>query len=147
MAPQQAQQTILMALVDFYQSLETRRLPELDSLYHPDARLVDPVGEHRGLPLLRRYFADLLKNLRYCRFSIATCELTPAGAVIVWHMHYAHPALRRGAPLTLPGCSWLQFADDRIIFQQDYYDLGAMFYEQLPLVGALVRRLKRRLQP
>jgi hypothetical protein len=61
-------------------------------------------------------------------------------------MTYAHPRLQRGQELTLEGISQLRFADRRIIYQRDYYDLGAMLYEHLPLVGQVVRGIKRRLR-
>ena len=34
---------------------------------------------------------------------------------------------------------------DKVYYQQDQYDLGAMIYEHIPVIGPVVRFLKRRL--
>ncbi|MCT7655735.1 hypothetical protein MBH78_16005 [Oceanimonas sp. NS1] len=54
------------------------------------------------------------------------------------------PRLNGGRPVTVPGVSHLCFADS-IYYHRDFFDLGAMLYEQLPLLGKGIRALKRRL--
>ena len=46
----------------------------------------------------------------------------------------------------LDGASHLRLADNRIAYQRDYYDLGAMLYEHIPLLGGAVRAVKARLK-
>ena len=60
-------------------------------------------------------------------------------------MHYSHPRIRRGAALVLEGTSLLQHDSEKVSYQQDYYDLGAMLYEHLPMMGPAIRLLKKRL--
>ncbi|CCG86711.1 nuclear transport factor 2 family protein [Erwinia piriflorinigrans] len=141
------QQAALNQLVSFYQQLDTSRLPMLANIYHPHIRLCDPVGEHQGLDVVEDYFAALLKNMRYCRFVVTLTREFDADALLLWRMEYAHPALQGGAAQTLEGSSYLQLQDGKVIFQRDYYDMGAMLYEKLPLLGTIVRRVKKRLQP
>lgn len=140
-------QVVLNQLVTFYQQLDSSQLPKLTEIYHADIRLCDPVGEHHGLPVIQRYFTDLLKNMRYCRFNVTLTREFDDEALLLWRMEYAHPALQRGADQQLEGSSYLQFRDGKVVFQRDYYDMGAMLYEKLPLLGAVVRRVKGRLRP
>jgi limonene-1,2-epoxide hydrolase len=44
-------------------------------------------------------------------------------------------------PVEVPGVSILRFTD-KIVYQRDYFDVGAMMYEQLPIFGWVLRRLK-----
>jgi len=147
MTQQYPQQATLNNLVRFYQDLQAQPLSQLAAIYHQDILLVDPVGQHQGLEALNGYFAALLKNLRYCRFEITHQHAFDEAALLLWRMDYAHPALQKGAPQSLEGSSYLTFRDSRIIFQRDYYDLGEMLYEKVPLLGRAIRALKRRLKP
>ena len=48
--------------------------------------------------------------------------------------------------MTIHGASHLRFgADGRVVVHRDYWDAAEELYEKLPLVGALMRWLKRRL--
>ena len=63
-----------------------------------------------------------------------------------WTMTFSHPRLRGGAPVTVEGATRLAFDEEgKVCLHRDYFDLGAMLYEQLPLLGAVVRTLKGRL--
>ncbi|MGE9550684.1 nuclear transport factor 2 family protein [Erwinia amylovora] len=141
------QQTTLTKLVAFYQTLDAHQLQQLAEIYHTDVCLADPVGEHHTLPVVENYFASLLKNMHYCRFEVSEAHLLDGAALLIWQMVYAHPALQRGAGQRLAGSSYLQFRDDKISFQRDYYDMGAMLYEKIPVLGSVIRQLKKRLTP
>ena len=115
-------------------------------LYHPDATLVDPFGEHNGLFALQRYFTHLLANVENCRFTIDAPLLSERRFVVTWTMHWSHPRIAGGEPLDLPGCSVVETENDLITRQRDYYDAGEMIYEHLPLLGWAVRGVKRRVK-
>ncbi|WHI49643.1 hypothetical protein P3339_14310 [Microbulbifer sp. MLAF003] len=34
---------------------------------------------------------------------------------------------------------------DKVFYHEDFYDMGAMVYEQVPLLGSLIRKIKSRL--
>jgi hypothetical protein len=42
------------------------------------------------------------------------------------------------------GSSHLKGVGDKVVYHRDYLDLGAMLYEQLPLLGRVIRSLKNR---
>lgn len=141
------QHAALNQLVAFYQRLDASQLSMLAEIYHPDIRLIDPVAEHQGIVVVERYFSALLKNLRHCRFEMTLIRELGDDALLLWRMEYAHPRLQGGADQTLQGSSYLKMRDGKVIFQRDYYDMGAMLYEKLPLLGPVVRLIKRRLRP
>ncbi|EEQ16314.1 hypothetical protein yfred0001_34010 [Yersinia frederiksenii ATCC 33641] len=130
----------------FYTTLDIARLANLSDVYHRDIYFVDPVGEHQGLSSLEAYFQLLISNLSTCSFTLTDIQHHEQQATVCWHMTYSHPRLRRGSLLSLEGISQLRFAEQRVIYQRDYYDLGAMLYEHIPLLGGVVVKLKKRLR-
>jgi hypothetical protein len=58
-------------------------------------------------------------------------------------MHFRHPGLGDRL-ISVRGVSHLQI-NDKIDYHEDFYDMGAMLYEQLPLIGTVTRWLRLRL--
>lgn len=116
----------------------------LDRLYDEDVIFCDPVHRVEGLPALKRYFAGMNDGLTSCRFEFDQSVIGEGSACLPWQMHFSHRQLNKGKPLTLRGCSLLHYRE-RVYYHEDFYDLGAMVYEQVPLLGTMVRGLKKRL--
>ncbi|WP_339772092.1 nuclear transport factor 2 family protein [uncultured Paraglaciecola sp.] len=131
--------------VDFYKKLDTQSLKELADLYSEDIVFVDPVKEHRGLVNVRHYFAQLLENVSECSFDIQQVDEFDSRAVITWVMHFRHPKLKAGKNISVQGISQLEMTANKISYQRDYYDLGSMCYEHIPVLGSVIRYLKGRL--
>ena len=74
-------------------------------------------------------------------------RLGPSTAFVTWTMRFAHAQLRGGKPILVDGVSQLDIAGDKIVRQRDYYDMGAMIYENVPLLGFVVAGLRRRMAP
>jgi hypothetical protein len=135
----------LERLKAFYRSMDSSSLRQLPEIYHAHTVLIDPVGRHEGLDALRQYFEQLLAQTLYCRFDILQTLTQDRETVLFWRMIYAHPRLNKGKELTLDGTSHLRFSENRVIYQRDFYDLGAMLYEHIPLLGSAVKAVKSRL--
>ncbi|MFA7553964.1 MAG: nuclear transport factor 2 family protein [Spongiibacteraceae bacterium] len=128
-----------------YQDMLQMDLSQLDQLYAKNIIFKDPVHEIKGLAILQDYMADLSGNLLECRFEYLDELLSNREAYIKWNMHFRHPRLAAGKLLTVRGVSQLNF-DKKIYYHEDFYDLGAMLYEHVPVVGGMTRWLKRRLK-
>ncbi len=136
----------LNTFLDAFNRLDSTRLDLLDTMYHPDICFTDPAHSLKGIPALKQYFASLYENVRSIRFIFDTRMMSGNLAFVTWTMELSHPPLSKGRSISVDGCSHLSFAPDgRVIFHRDYFDLGAMIYEHLPVVGGLIRTLKRRL--
>lgn len=116
----------------------------LAAVYAEDVVFRDPARELRGRQALARYLQELYRGVLACRFEFQD-ELRAEGrAALTWTMYLRHGRLRPRETLALPGASFLRFAD-KVHDHRDYFDLGALLYERLPLIGPLVRTLKARL--
>jgi len=133
----------LARFVALYQQLSRDELHRLPEVYANEVVFTDPAHRIEGLAALTDYFAVLYQRLAYCRFVITSQLLQGRQA---WTMTFSHPRLRGGAQVTVEGATRLEFdAAGKVCLHRDYFDLGAMLYEQLPLIGPLVRTIKGRL--
>lgn len=141
----QLQDTFKTLYREFNDSLVER----LGELYTQDVVFEDPAHRIEGLSNVRDYFAGFIPSLNYCGFEVHRFVNADDHCVALWTMHFEHPKLAGGKRLSVTGCSHLVTQLDngveKIISHRDYFDMGAMLYEHVPLLGAGVRWLKERL--
>lgn len=132
-------------IVALYEALSPAQLPRLAEIYTDDARFKDPFNEVQGLTAIRRIFEHMYETLDGPRFVIHERTLQGAHCFLTWDFVFT---LRSGQreTLTVRGASHLQLAEDgRIQVHRDYWDVAEELYEKLPLLGTLMRFLRRRL--
>lgn len=132
-------------LVSFYERLSVDKLDQLSGFYSSDIVFIDPVTSHSGLAQLRGYFASLLEDCISCDFEIHELEFNESDGWIRWTMSFKHPRLKAGQKLKVEGMSMVKITGDRITYQRDFYDMGEMIYENLPLLGGLIKYIRRRI--
>lgn len=135
---------IVNKFCDYYQDLTLDGLRQLNQIYSKDALFIDPLHSIRGLNTISDYFEKLVANINYCRFRINDVIEDENRAFITWVMEFSHPKLNNGRKIELPGSSHLKF-NYLIFYHRDYYDLGHMVYEQIPLLKILIRAIKKRM--
>jgi ketosteroid isomerase-like protein len=134
----------LTNFIDTYQNLSVDNLSDLKSVYHQDVVFQDPLHLLCGFDNLADYFDQLYQNVSACRFDIKQVIHQDNHAAVYWLMTYRHKQLKGGKSIEVEGHSLLIGQDDKVIAHRDYLDLGQMFYEHVPLLGGIVRWLKRR---
>ncbi len=124
-----------------YATFGVDTIPRLQKVYDPGVTFVDPLHRIDGWPALERYFAASAANLHYCRFDFIDSVVGENTAFFKWHMHYAHQKIARGRALSLVGASEIKFAQ-AITYHEDFYDLGAMVYQHIPIIGLGIQKLR-----
>lgn len=135
---------VLDQLIAFYEGFSMDSIAKLGDVYHDRVCFKDPLHEINGLPALTAYFEHVCNNSVAFKITDAG-ELSASKAFLRWQMSYAHPSLSRGKPLMLEGASFVE-GDSKIDFHQDYYDLGAMVYQHIPVVGFAIRKVNDKLR-
>lgn len=136
----------LERFMDAYRNLTADNLHDLGLIYADDVHFVDPAHEIRGLEALQSYFSNLYQNLASISFDYHRVLDNETEASISWSMTFTHPRISRGRAVTVEGATFLQFdQDDKVAHHRDYFDLGAMLYEHLPVFGTLTTFIKNRL--
>lgn len=129
----------------FYRDFGKADLTALADIYHPLVVFQDPVHAVDGIAALRGYFESSRANLRHCSFDFNHRAIQDDTGFFQWRMDYAHPRIQRGKTQCLRGCTLIRARRNKIVYHEDFYDLGAMLYEHVPVLGWAIRKIKLRI--
>jgi hypothetical protein len=130
---------------EFYENLDPHNLDTLRTLYAEDICFEDPIHGLQGIGSLMEYFDKLFINVEHCRFKFHRSVVSDEGMFFSWTMMLRHQSVKRGALIRVEGSSYLKHRHGKIYYHRDYFDLGAMVYENVPLLGPLVRYIRHRM--
>ncbi len=132
-------------VVGFFEHITPQDVARLDRLYTPDAYFKDPFNEVRGVPAIARIFSHMFEQVDRPRFVVHETVCEGDRALLVWDFEFAFRRPLPPGPRRIRGCTHVRFAaDGRVDWHRDYWDAAEELYEKLPLVGALMRWLRRR---
>jgi steroid Delta-isomerase len=115
----------LKKLILFFETIEAGKIDQLAKVYTEDVFFKDPFNEVRGLSEVVRIFSHMFEQVDNPRF------------VVTSHVLQGDQAFLRGA-------THLRFGSDgKANFHRDYWDAAEELYEKLPLLGSVMRGLKR----
>ena len=128
----------------FFESLSPESLPRIDEIYARDAYFKDPFNEVRGVAAIRRIFSHMFVQVDAPRFVVREVVAAGDSAFLTWDFRFR--ARRLGsAEQVIHGASHLRFAAaGRVCHHRAYWDAAEELYEKIPLLGGLMRLLKRR---
>lgn len=125
-----------------FNTLSAGNVENLDEVYSPGIRFADPFGSVDGIYDLQEYFTKVYANVHSCRFEFSETIVSGNQACLAWVMYLKHPRLRRGREVTVAGMSHLIVEEGRVQSHRDYFDAGALLYENLPLLGSAIRWIR-----
>lgn len=129
-------------LARFYQTLTPLSLTRIDAFYAEQAQFKDPFNDVSGLPAITRIFEHMFATVETPRFVVTTRIAEGRQAMLGWDFHLQ----LRGRALVIRGVSHVRFDDDgKVLVHRDYWDAAEEFYARLPILGALMRVLRRKL--
>jgi hypothetical protein len=132
-------------IADTFQTLTPAGVAALGTIYAPDARFKDPFNEVRGLAEIQRVFRHMYASLETPRFVVTGSIVQGAQCFLTWEFHFAFRHFKRGRAQCITGGSHLVLdGEGRITLHRDYWDAAEELYEKLPVVGSLMRWMKRR---
>ena len=130
----------------FFESISPADVPRLGRIYAEDAYFRDPFNEVTGVSGIARIFGAMFEHLDEVRFTILETVADPGGAMLTWDMTYRVRKWRPHETQTIHGATHLRFAPDgRIGYHRDYWDAANELYAKLPLIGPVMRWLRRKL--
>ena len=148
MSPTPTPTTIAQAverLVQFFEQLQPQDLQRLPEIYSPEARFKDPFNEVQGLGEIERIFAHMFVALDSPHFIVTERIVQDNKCFLVWDFRFRFKRFDTTSWQTVRGGTHLVFNDAGLVtLHRDYWDAAEELYEKLPLVGGLMRWLKRR---
>ena len=127
-----------------WETLSPDSLATLASVYHEQAHFIDPFNDIRGTAALQALLTRMFERLAEARFEVLEVALQADGAVLIWNFHYRLRDWQPARQRLIHGLTHLRFGDDgRVLEHRDYWDASMQVYAQLPLLGAVLRWLRR----
>lgn len=133
----------LQALIDFFDHIALERVHQLANFYTEDAYFKDPFNEVRGIEKITHIFTHMFTQVDGPRFVVTGTVLQGEQAFLTWDFLFRMKRFSTEEQC-IRGASHIRFAaDGRIEFHRDYWDAAEELYEKLPVLGSLMRGLKR----
>lgn len=138
-------QAQLASFIRLFESLSREDVQRLREFYTGDAYFKDPFNEVRGHAAITGIFEHMFRQVEDPRFTVTSSILQDDEAFIVWDFRFR--TKRNGhTEQCIRGSSHLRFtADHRVHYHRDYWDAAEELYEKIPVLGSLMRFLKRRI--
>lgn len=136
-------ENLIASIKSAYANLGLENIDMLYPIYREDVTFVDPANILTGRDAMLAHFKSSYQNVISCEFQFnQDIEMIESGqAFLSWKMRCAHTKLNSRKPFEVEGVSYLRF-DQQIYWHRDWFDLGAMVYEHIPLLGKLIRNIK-----
>ena len=132
-------------MVQFFEQLQPQDLQRLPEIYTTEARFKDPFNEVQGLASIERIFEHMFDSLDSPHFIVTERIIQGNKCFLVWDFRFRFKRFDTQSWQTVRGATHLVFNDaGLVVLHRDYWDAAEELYEKLPLVGGLMRWLKRR---
>lgn len=133
----------LERLVRFYETIDQRTLRhELALVYAPDARFKDPFNDVAGVEAVTAIFEHMFEQVGEPRFIVTARMMQGRAAFLLWEFRFTLRPMQ--GEQCIRGASHIMFDDAGLVaMHRDYWDAAEELYEKLPVLGSLMRWLKR----
>lgn len=134
----------LVGLIDYFESLTPQSVDTMGMHYAETAWFKDPFNEVVGLERIAPIFKDMFEQVLSPRFVVHSAIEQNQQAFIAWDFLFEMKRFKQGEVQRCRGSSHLKFDEyGKVIFHRDYWDTSEELYEKIPVLGALMRWLKK----
>lgn len=127
-----------------FETLSPSDLKHLDRIYHPQVKFKDPFNEVQGLRAVHTVFTHMFSTLHEPRFVVHQALVQGNESFLTWDFLFRFKR-DRDTLQSIHGGSHLKIDPQGLItWHRDYWDAAEELYEKLPLVGGLMRWLKKK---
>lgn len=137
----------LEAYVALLQGLTPETLPELRRVTAPDVRFKDPFHDVQGRGAMLAVFERMFHDVRDLRFQVHHTCLADRGstALMRWTLTGRVRALGN-RDWSVDGMSEVHLDTQGLVTAHvDYWDAASSLYERLPVIGPVLRAIRRRI--
>ena len=132
-------------IAKYFETLTPTSVRQIKDLYAPTARFKDPFNDVKGIADIERIFQHMYVALEQPRFVIVEEIVDGQQAFLTWEFRFKFKRFDTQTEQVILGTTHLVLDDQgQISLHRDYWDAAEELYEKLPVVGALMRWLKRR---
>lgn len=132
-------------VVALFETLTPASVATLPAFYAADARFKDPFNDVKGIAAITVIFAHMFEALEAPRFVVRERIVQGAQCFLTWEFRFRFRRFKQGEEQVILGGSHLVFDNTGLAtLHRDYWDAAEELYEKLPVVGSVMRWLKKR---
>jgi steroid delta-isomerase len=130
--------------IRLFEELSMERLEGIEGFVSADIKFKDPFNELSGLDAFRRLLVKTLNDVKGLKFKVTHRAWTENILFLRWSFEGEVKGLNYWK---VEGMSEINFDERGLICQHiDHWDAAGQFYEKLPLIGTIIRIIRRRLK-
>lgn len=139
-----AAEQIVAQFKQLYQALDASNCNSsiVDDVYSRNVLFQDSFHRIEGVDAMKEYFNALYLNLKSSEFTFHDHWIGSGSAMLTWTMIYSHGRLNGGREISIEGSTEIRF-DEKVYFHKDYFDGGSLLYEHVPVLGTVIKQLKK----
>jgi hypothetical protein len=132
-------------LATFFETLSPQSVAQLHTIYDAQACFKDPFNEVQGLPEIERIFQHMYVALDQPHFVVTGQVVDGAQAFLTWEFRFRFKRFDTTTLQAVRGASHVVFNEQGLVtLHRDYWDAAEELYEKLPVLGGVMRWLKKR---
>lgn len=132
-------------LATFFETLSPQSVAQLHTIYDAQARFKDPFNEVQGLPEIEKIFRHMYVTLEQPHFVVTGQLVDGTQAFLTWEFRFRFKRFDTTTLQAVRGASHVVFNEQGLVtVHRDYWDAAEELYEKLPVLGGLMRWLKKR---
>ena len=132
-------------LATFFETLSPQSVAQLHTIYDAQARFKDPFNEVQGLPEIEKIFRHMYVALEQPHFVVTGQVVDGTQAFLTWEFRFRFKRFDTTTLQAVRGASHVVFNEQGLVtMHRDYWDAAEELYEKLPVLGGLMRWLKKR---
>ena len=130
----------------FFETLhEATPVESFKIIYDDEVKFKDPFNEVEGVSAVHRIFAHMYENLDDPRFVIEEYIESQNVAYVKWDFIFTFKGEKKDN--SFEGVSRLEMnSNGKVISHVDFWDAAEHIYEKMPLLGSLLRFVKKKIQ-
>jgi ketosteroid isomerase-like protein len=137
-------------LIALFETLTPSNLLRLDDFYSPTAAFKDPFNDISGREAIGALFAHMFETLQAPHFVVHDRMVQGGQLFLTWSFFFHIKGFKGGQVQTIEGSSYLRWSLTpqgvwMIDAHRDYWDAAQELYEKFPIVGGVLRWLRKRL--
>jgi len=114
------------------------------SVYAPAAYLNDNLSVHQGPDAIESYFLKSVRETDELRVEFLDVARTGTDYFIRWQMTIRSSRINGGKAIDSFGMTHFRFDEQgRVLLHKDFWDAGSGLYEYLPVIGSVLRMVRR----
>ena len=129
-------------IAEWFETLSPESLEKVGEVYAKEAIFIDPFNTLSGLDSVRAVYQHMFDTLEQPKFVVTTIVADSRKAFMTWDFHFK----RNQQALSISGCTQFELDENgRIFLHRDYWDAAQQLYEKIPLLGGILRVLRRKI--